>query len=113
MTAAPRLAAVLVSIAVLRSEDNRKFLTPFYSGSSIVNAATNTAGWFSPNAFATVYGANLSDSTRALRAQDIAGGALPTTFGGVRVFVAGMAASLYYVSPGQVNFLMPSSFRPG
>ncbi len=113
MIAVRWLLAALVSAAVLPAEDSRKFLTPFYSGSSIVNSATNGIGWFSPNAFATIYGANLSASTRAIRAEDIAGGALPTTLGGVRVFVSGLPASLYYVSPEQVNFLIPSSFRPG
>ena len=107
------LLAALVSSAVLRPEDSRKFLTPFYSGSSIVNSATNGTGWFAPNAYVTIYGTNLSASTRAIRGEDIVGGTLPTTLGGVRVFVSGTAASLFYVSPEQVNFLIPSSFRPG
>jgi uncharacterized protein (TIGR03437 family) len=34
---------------------------------------------------------------------------LPTTLGDVQVFVAGVAAPLLYVSPGQINFQVPSA----
>ncbi len=35
------------------------------------------------------------------------GAPLPTTLGGVRVLVNGVAAPLYFVSPGQINFQLP------
>ena len=32
---------------------------------------------------------------------------------GARIFLSGVPAHLYFVSPGQINFLVPSNLRPG
>ncbi len=80
---------------------------PSYSSASIVNSASNVAGALSPNGLATIYGENLSWGTRAVAANDITGGMMPVTLGGVRVYVSGWSAFLYYVSPKQINFLIP------
>jgi len=40
-------------------------------------------------------------------------GELPVTLGGVSVTVSGRAAGLYYVSPRQINFLVPAGLAPG
>jgi len=82
--------------------------TPTYSEASIVNAASNVAGALAPNTFATIYGTNLSYATRVIAPEDIRGGRLPVELGGVHVTVGGVPAVLYYVSPGQVNLLIPS-----
>jgi uncharacterized protein (TIGR03437 family) len=58
-----------------------------------------------------LYGSNLASSTGS--AVDTGAGALPTVLAGVRVIVGGIFASLLYVSPTQVNFIMPSSLLPG
>src|SRR5712692_7538275 len=86
---------------------------PSYSTASIVNSATYTADALAPNAIASIYGTHLSYNTAALTSRDIPNGMLPDGLAGVRVFVAGIAASLYYVSPDQINFLIPSLLRPG
>jgi uncharacterized protein (TIGR03437 family) len=38
---------------------------------------------------------------------------LPTTLGGVSVTVGGIAAPLYFVSPGQINLQIPYGLTPG
>jgi uncharacterized protein (TIGR03437 family) len=88
---------------------------PNYTADSIANTAANVAGVFAPNTFITVYGSNLSDITRAIGPDDIHGGTLPTLLpgAGVRVLVNQIPANLYYVSPGQVNALLPPSLSPG
>lgn len=80
---------------------------PNYSAASIVNAATQTAETLAPNTIATIYGTNLSWTTHALTGFDLNGGTLPNSLDGVSVYVNGILSSLFYVSPGQINFLIP------
>ncbi|HTR39616.1 MAG TPA: IPT/TIG domain-containing protein [Bryobacteraceae bacterium] len=88
---------------------------PVYTAASIVNSADNQSGALAPNTIGTVYGKNLAYTTRALTASDIQGGILPTALGlsDVQVLIGGLLANLYYVSPTQVNFLVPSILLPG
>lgn len=78
-----------------------------YSGASIVNAASNAPGPLAPYAIASLYGTELAFSKRAVAGADIRQNQLPTELDGVRVLVGGLAAPLYYVSPEQINFLVP------
>jgi uncharacterized protein (TIGR03437 family) len=80
---------------------------PSYNAAGIVNAATQTAGMLAPNGIATLYGTNLSWTTHAVDAGDLNGGTLPTSLEGVSVYVNGILSNLFFVSPGQINFLIP------
>jgi trimeric autotransporter adhesin len=73
---------------------------------SVVSAA-NDQPLISPNSLATIYGANLASG--AASAQTDAGGALPTAIAGTSVSIGDKLAPLLYVSPGQINFLVPST----
>jgi uncharacterized protein (TIGR03437 family) len=88
---------------------------PYYTADSIANSAATVTGLYAPNTFVTIYGLNLAYTTRALAASDIAGGTLPTVLGttGVRVLINNIPANIYYVSPTQVNLLIPTSLVPG
>ena len=87
---------------------------PFYTQASIVNAATNTNGPFAPNSIMTIYGSHLAFDTAAVSPATITAGMLPTELApGVRVVIEGHAAGLYYVSPTQINLLIPNSLLPG
>src|SRR5882762_2389531 len=88
---------------------------PSYSAASIVNAADNLPGPLAPNTIATIYGTGLAYGTKWLTADDIRGGILPTVLPGtgVRILVGGVPANLYYVSPLQINFLVPPNLLPG
>jgi uncharacterized protein (TIGR03437 family) len=88
---------------------------PHYVASSIVNAAAPVSGALAPGALATIYGTNLSRAERALTDSDIRNGWLPTVLPNtyVRVVVGGLTAPLLYVSPGQLNFQIPSDLGAG
>jgi hypothetical protein len=61
-----------------------------------------------PGAIASIFGRNLAASTA------IAGSyPLPRTLAGTSVAVNGVAAPLFYVSPGQINFQVPFSTDTG
>ena len=103
------LLAVLALGLPLGAESSQQSTAPSYSTASIVNSATATPDGLAPNTIATIYGANLSYTTAALAPKATA---MPRELAGVRVFVAGMAAALYFVSPQQINFLVPGNLRP-
>lgn len=88
---------------------------PCYSAATVVSAASGEPGALAPNALASIYGTQLSFTERAIRAADIDGWQLPVQLSGagVQVVIGGRYAPLYYVSPTQVNFLIPSDLRAG
>jgi uncharacterized protein (TIGR03437 family) len=88
---------------------------PSYSAATILNSAAGVPGLLAPNTIASVYGKNLAYTTAAVAASDISDGLLPTVLPrtGVRVMVGNVPAHLFYVSPTQINFLVPSTLRPG
>lgn len=88
---------------------------PSYSAASIVNAASNTSNAFAPNTFVSIYGTNLAFTTRALQSDDLIGDRLPSVLPGtgVRVWVGNVPAHVYYVSPQQINILLPADMNPG
>ena len=89
---------------------------PTYSASTLVNSADGLPGALASNTIATVYGHNLSTTTATLTAADLsASGTMPTRLPGsdTRVFVGSMEATPYYISPTQINFLVPPGFLSG
>lgn len=88
---------------------------PLYTPASIVNAATNRSGPLAPGTLASLYGEDLAYAARAMGPDDIRGGLLPTLLPGasVTVLVNSQPAVLYYVSPRQINLLIPSNLTPG
>jgi uncharacterized protein (TIGR03437 family) len=105
----------LVCAAVIFAESPPGIPAPLYTPSSIVNAASFKAGALAPNTIGTLYGRDLAFVTRTLSQDDLYNGTLPTTLlgSGVRVLINRTLAYLYYVSPTQVNFLVPSTLLPG
>jgi uncharacterized protein (TIGR03437 family) len=79
---------------------------------SIVNSASSTADARAPNTIATIYGSNLVNGPTALPSHLGVGAMLPQQLANVRLYVAGRGACLYYVSPQQINFLVPADLRP-
>jgi uncharacterized protein (TIGR03437 family) len=69
--------------------------------SSILNAASYDAV-VSPGCLVGIFGTNLAAAPLSANV-----GQSPTTLGGVSVTVAGFPAPLLYVSPGQINLLIP------
>jgi uncharacterized protein (TIGR03437 family) len=85
---------------------------PAVTAGNIVSAATSVAGPLAANSWVTVFGSNLAATTRAWTDSDFTNGALPTSLDGVSVilnaFGAPRLASVAFVSPTQINFLLPS-----
>ena len=106
------LLAVLTLCPMLPAESSRKSTAPAYTAASVVNSATNLADALAPNAIATIYGTDLCYGTSQASSANIVNRMLPSVLAGVRVYVGGYPASLYYVSPRQINFLIPE-VRPG
>src|SRR5258706_4072234 len=112
--AALRLVAAL-ALGPLLADTSGTGAAPFYTAESIANSAANVTALFAPNTFATIYGVDLANNTVAIGPDDVRGGILPTVLigSGVRVLVNQISANLYYVSPTQVNFLIPTLLAPG
>jgi uncharacterized protein (TIGR03437 family) len=106
------LAVVLLAALVFADTSGSG---PYYTADSIANSAANVTGLYAPNTFITIYGQNLAYTTAVLTASEISNGVLPTVLGstGVRVLVNNIPANIYYVSPTQVNVLVPTSLIAG
>ncbi|MCX6598910.1 MAG: hypothetical protein NTV70_21365 [Acidobacteria bacterium] len=89
--------------------------TPAYRAIDLVNAASNAPTPLSPGTIATLYGTNLAYTTRQQTADDITANTLPATLPGtgVRVFISNQPAHVYYVSPTQINLVIPVNLPPG
>jgi uncharacterized protein (TIGR03437 family) len=85
---------------------------PSIAAGNVVSAATSVAGPVNANHWVTIFGTNLSATTRAWTGGDFVNGGIPFSLDGVSVllnqFGAPRLAYVGYVSPNQVNFLMPS-----
>lgn len=78
--------------------------------SATVNGANFLPGAaIAPDTIASMFGVNMASATQIAPP----GQPLPTEMGGARVEVDGVAAKLFYVSPSQINYLIPSSITAG
>jgi uncharacterized protein (TIGR03437 family) len=84
---------------------------PVSSAPIVVNAASQTTD-VAPGSLAVLYGTNLATNTGTAPAGPDAG-PLPQTLAGVTLVCAGQLVPLLYVSPQQINFLLPSGLSPG
>jgi len=78
-----------------------------------VSAASYSAAGVANDGIAALFGADLASTTAATPSTT-----LPTTLGGVQLFVrdsggSSHAAGLFFVSPAQINFLVPSAAAAG
>src|ERR1035437_2328266 len=88
---------------------------PSVTAGNIVSAATSVAGPTAPNAWGTIFGSELGVTARGWADSDFVNGEIPFSLDGVSVllnqFGAPRLAYVGYVSPTQVNFLMPSDLN--
>ncbi len=103
------LLAVLALAARLCAQDAN---APNYTAAGIVNGASFSPG-LAPNTIISIFGTNLSWYTQALQESDILGGVMPTSMGNVEVYFEAWQAYIYYVSPKQINILVPSDLLAG
>jgi uncharacterized protein (TIGR03437 family) len=86
---------------------------PTFTSAAIVNGAT-FGTTLAPNTWVSIVKAGgLAATTRSWTAADFSGNTMPTILDGVSVQVNGSAVPLSYISPTQVNFLLPSTLQSG
>ena len=79
----------------------------------ITASAFGGSNAIAPGTFVEIYGQNLSGTTRSWQASDFTANTAPKSLDGVSVRVNDQPAYVSYVSPGQVNALVPSAIAPG
>ncbi len=85
---------------------------PVFQSAMVVNAAASTAA-LAPNTFVSIEGGALSAITRNANSADFVGTKLPTALSGVSVTANGESAFVTYISPTQINVLLPADLQPG
>jgi uncharacterized protein (TIGR03118 family) len=86
---------------------------PAFTSAGIVNGASFLAA-LAPNTWASILkGGGMSATTRGWLATDFIGTVMPTQLNGVSVTVNGEPAAVSYISPTQVNFLVPPDIQSG
>ena len=66
-----------------------------------------------PGSWIEVYGTSLASTTQGWSGSDFNNGIAPTSLAGVSVSIGGKAAFIDYISPGQINALVPSDVPTG
>ena len=85
---------------------------PIVTATNVVNGASFQPA-IAPNTWVTITGGNLSGTTRVWESGDFVGTALPIDIDSVGVTVNGTHAYVEYVSPGQLNVLLPVGLASG
>src|SRR5262245_8800044 len=96
------IACSLVTLIVpwqTRSQNNNRV--------AVVSAASYEKA-VAPDSIATAFGAQLAAQMQLAASQP-----LPTSLGGTVVKVNGQSCGLFFVSPSQINFLVPAQTAPG
>jgi uncharacterized protein (TIGR03437 family) len=107
-----RVTFLALALVSLLGAENAQKSAPSYSVAGIVNSATYMPDALAPNAIACVFGTDLAYDTSSSPA-NIPNNMLPQVLSGVRVYVGGIAAPLFYVSPKQINFVIPADLLLG
>jgi uncharacterized protein (TIGR03118 family) len=85
---------------------------PAILANGVLNAAS-FGGSVSPGSFASIFGSGLAATTRSWGNADFVNGKLPVQLDGVSVTIDGAPAYVYFVSPGQINVLVPADATQG
>lgn len=102
-----------VSVAVLNPDgvrtSVRKFVRQVSAGPIVaVSAANYSTDSITPSSIVAVFGTGMATS-----AASASGTPLPTALNGTSVRVNGILAPLFFVAPGQINFLVPEDTLTG
>lgn len=82
------------------------------SSGAVLNGASFEAG-VSQFTWISIFGSNLASTTRSWLTTDIVNGKLPTELSGTSVTVDGKPAYVAYISPTQINALVPEDSKLG
>lgn len=104
----PLIAALGLAAGLWAQDAN----APNYPAIGLINGASFAPG-LAPNTIVSLFGTNLSWGTCRIQSRDIGDSLMPTRLCNVEVYFEGWPAYLYYVSPTQINLLIPSDLLPG
>ena len=95
-----------------------RVLTPILSGPPVVTGVGNASAFgggssIAAGGFIEIYGTNMAASTRPWAGADFNGSSAPSILDGVTVTIGGLAAYVSYISPTQINALVPSNVGLG
>ena len=79
---------------------------------SMVNGANQQDGGAS-SSWVTIFGSNLAATSRTWKDTEVINGKLPDSLDGVSVTINSQPASVYYISPNQLNVQAPASAATG
>ena len=85
---------------------------PSITAGGIANSASGAAG-LAPNTWISIYGSNLTTTSRSVASTDLVNNVLPAALSGVSVQINGKAAYLQYISASQINVLTPFDTSTG
>jgi uncharacterized protein (TIGR03437 family) len=89
-------------------------LSPAISPNGVISAdAFGAFTQVAPGSWIEIYGINLAKDTRSWTQADFTGNDAPTSLDGTSVTIGGQQAFIDYISPGQVNALVPSNVPTG
>jgi len=105
--------AALALVALACGQTSPTSTAVSYTAAGIVNSASDLPDALAPNAIGTVYGTGLSYFTASAFGVIPNSGVMPTELASVRVYINATLVPLYYVSPTQINFLVPTELQTG
>jgi uncharacterized protein (TIGR03437 family) len=94
-------------------------LGPFSNPGPMISQSVISAGAYgafdavAPGTWMEIYGANLAADSRAWVGGDFNGVNAPTSLDGTKVTIGGQAAFVYFISPGQIDALVPGNVGTG
>jgi uncharacterized protein (TIGR03437 family) len=113
ITANPELSQVLGTIFQFVPGSSSGSLPSISSGGVISAGAFGAFTSAAPGSWIEIYGSNLATDTRGWTGADFNGINAPTSLDGTSVTVGGQSAFVDFISPGQVNALIPSDVPTG
>jgi uncharacterized protein (TIGR03437 family) len=112
----PASLSGLVNISVDGTLGNDSINIMVGSGAPAITGVTNAGSFqtgLAPATWVSIFGTGLASTTYTWQSSDFTDGKLPTSLQGVSVMVNGNPAYVEYISPTQINVLVPDSTTVG
>jgi uncharacterized protein (TIGR03437 family) len=107
---------VTITVGAQTGTDSMNIMVQPASGTGNVTGVVNAGSYqaaIAPGAWVAIFGTNLASTTYTWQESDFVNGQPPTTLQGVSVTIDGKSAAVEYVSPTQINVLMPDDSNTG
>jgi len=101
------VSVIIPGTTNVESNKSKTSFQPLQASITLLNGASLDTGVVARDSVALAQGTNLSNETASAPGPNY-----PTELKGVKVTVADMPARISFVSPAQVNFIMPSNITP-